>query len=211
MTPPTDLVSGATDATATRLVADTIPYAWPWDGALDPARLALVIAGADGQWFERSHDPVGVRDTIDELASRFRAVGGLVVHVRHAHGAVDPVAQPTPATQPRDLIVTAAGIDGFFGSPLDTDLRHHRRDQLVLVGFGLEGPVHSTMRSGNDCGYECLLLTDACAPLDPACRDAALSMITMSGGIFGALGSSPALLAALDAFTVDPPNPETLP
>ena len=50
--------------------------------------------------------------------------------------------------------------------------------------------MHSTLRSANDQGYECLLLTDACAPLDPDTTSAALSMVTMSGGIFGALGLS---------------------
>ena len=73
------------------------------------------------------------------------------------------------------------------------------RDLLLLVGLGLETTVHSTMRSANDRGYECLLVVDACAPLDPDAVPNAVSMVEMSGGIFGAVGLTDPVLAALDA------------
>ena len=95
--------------------------------------------------------------------------------------------------------VTAAGIDAFFGGPLDAVLRSRGTDHLLLVGLGLESTVHSTMRSANDRGYECLLVVDACAPLDPAALPHAVSMVEMSGGIFGAVGLTEPVLAALDA------------
>ena len=105
-------------------------------------------------------------------------------------------------------MVTATGIDGFFGSPLDHRLRAAGRDHLAIGGFGLEATVHSTLRSANDAGYECLLLTDASAPLDPALAGAAASIVTMSGGIFGALGSTTDLLAALPTEPSPTPHPE---
>ena len=55
------------------------------------------------------------------------------------------------------------------------------------------------MRSANDRGYECLLVVDACAPLEPELVPAAISMVEMSGGIFGAVGTTAPVLAALDA------------
>lgn len=181
-------------------VAGTVPYAWPWTGALDVSRLALVIAGADPWWIRRSRDAAIVSGVIDDLAAGVRAAGGVVVHVHHAVAEGPPPrpgAPDAPVVDRADLLVRAAGIDGFFGSALDTALRARGLDTLLLAGFGLEAPVHSTMRSANDQGYECLLIADACAPLDAACRDAALSIITMSGGIFGAIGTAPALLDAL--------------
>lgn len=189
-------------------VAGTAPYPWPWDGDLDPARLALVVAGSDHGWIGRSADVETVATRIDEVAAVVRRFGGLTVHVAH-----DPVApgHPLPDRAPDsgetgrgatvdasvDLTVVAGGIDGFFASPLDQRLRRAGRDHLLLAGFGLEGPVHSTLRSANDAGYECLLLTDACASLDPSTRDAAIATVTMSGGIFGAVGTSTALCEAL--------------
>jgi nicotinamidase-related amidase len=56
------------------------------------------------------------------------------------------------------------------------------------------------MRSANDRGYECLLVADACRPVDPALRAPALSMIEMSGGIFGAVGQSAQVLRALTTY-----------
>jgi nicotinamidase-related amidase len=183
-------------------VTGTVPYPWPWDRGLAGPRLALVIAGADAGWVARSHDVEATMARIDELA--------VVVHVRHDVDAphdrassptrLTPTPTPTPTIEPdaTDVLVTARGIDGFYASDLDHVLRTHGRDQLALCGFGLEAPVHSTLRRANDQGYECLLLTDACAPLDPTLTDASLSIVTKSGGIFGALGTATALAAALN-------------
>jgi len=57
--------------------------------------------------------------------------------------------------------------------------------------------VHTTMREANDRGYECLILSDCTGATDPANHAAALHMVTMSGGIFGAVSDSAAVLDAL--------------
>ena len=75
-----------------------------------------------------------------------------------------------------------------------------RRDQLLLVGGWLESNVHSTLRSANDRGYECLLVLDACTPYDAAMVAASRSQVEMSGGIFGAVGETAHVLAALAAL-----------
>jgi nicotinamidase-related amidase len=93
--------------------------------------------------------------------------------------------------------VTSAGVDGFHGSGLDAALRVAGVTHLLVAGHGLEGPVHSTLRSANDRGYECLLVVDACSPLVPDLAGAARSMVEMSGGIFGAVGTTADVLAAL--------------
>jgi nicotinamidase-related amidase len=96
-----------------------------------------------------------------------------------------------------DLVVDATGIDGFYGSGLDQELRDRRLDTLVLAGYGGEATVSSTLRSANDRGYECLTLVDGVAMFDPVTGVSTLHSITMSGGIFGAIAPSAALLAAL--------------
>jgi nicotinamidase-related amidase len=53
------------------------------------------------------------------------------------------------------------------------------------------------MREANDRGYECLILGDCCAATDPNNHAAALKMVTMQNGVFGAISTSSSLLEVL--------------
>ena len=55
------------------------------------------------------------------------------------------------------------------------------------------------MRDANDRGYECLLLSDCTGATDYGNYLAALKMVKMQGGVFGAVADSAALLASLAA------------
>ena len=194
----------------TSYVPDTQPYAWPYDGRIDGACLALVLAGWDDGWSTRAVADLDAVDRAAQLADAVLAVGGLVVTVAHGHAAaLSAGSGPTTAS-----VVAAVGIDGFHGSPLDAVLRQAGRTHLLVAGHGIEGPVHSTIRSANDRGYECLLVTDACTALTPDLAPASAKTVTMSGGIFGAIGTAAAVLAALAASPAtgrpDPdPDPST--
>lgn len=188
----------------------TAPYPWPYDGCLDPHRLALVVAGAQTSWTEASSGHSPVKACIAHVSAAMRSAGALVVLLHHSRPlgtrptpfppeARSCGADPSVAPGPGDLVVRSGGVDGFHGGPLDDELRSRGIDHLVLAGFGAEACVDSTLRSANDRGYECLTLTDAVAPFSPELGRHALSSITMSGGIFGAVGPSAALVSALSA------------
>lgn len=183
-------------------VAHTTPYSWPWDGALDPARLALVVVSPRAG--EVGAAPGPEWGAVGAMVGPIRSAGGLVVHVR----TTPPDRSAGRADAAYDLdanhILDAHGVDGFFGSPLDALLRSLARDQLLLCGAWLETGVHSTMRSANDRGYECLLVLDACVAHDPTLVAASRSQIEMSGGIFGAVGSSSDVLSAITIFERTP-------
>jgi hypothetical protein len=172
-------------------VRGSAPYPWPYDGRLAGEHLALIVVGWDHGWAARVHDPDAAADRCGVLGAAVVDHGGQVIAV--GHRGADALAFGGA----RALAVPA--LDAFYGSSLDHDLRAGGRTHLMIVGLGLEGPVHSTLRSANDRGYECLLIADACAPCDVATASAAAKTVTMSGGIFGAIGTADAVLEALGA------------
>jgi biuret amidohydrolase len=190
---------------------DSDPYPWPFDGCIDGHRLALLITGAQRAWAERCADPFPALAALVAIADDVRNVGGTVIAVHHLErrpaGTGRPSVLPRTGTHragsvlpdalPVTDVVEAGGIDGFWSSSLDDVLRSTGRTQLLVGGLASELTVDSTLRSANDRGYECLVLTDACAPIDPDLAARAFQSVTMSGGIFGALGTTRSLRAAL--------------
>jgi biuret amidohydrolase len=96
-----------------------------------------------------------------------------------------------------ETIVDKPGKGSFSATDFDLLLRLRGIRNLVLVGITTDVCVHTTMREANDRGFECLLLRDCCAATDPRNHEAALSMVTMQEGVFGAVSDSRALLEAL--------------
>jgi len=173
--------------------------------AVGPAQKVLMAAREAGMFV--IHTREGHREDLSDLpdAKLHRgnpslhigeegAMGRLLVRGSYGHDIVDelyPIAG--------EPVVDKPGKGAFYATDLDLLLRRNGITHLVFTGITTDVCVHTTMREANDRGYECLILSDCTGATDPANHAAALKMVTMQGGVFGAVASSAQLLAALGA------------
>jgi len=119
-------------------------------------------------------------------------MGRILVRGQPGH---DIIPELTPAAN--EPVIDKPGKGAFFATDLHAILQNRGITQLIVTGVTTEVCVNTTVREANDRGYDCLVLEDCTGSYFPHFHAMGLDMIKAQGGIFGWVGQSPDVIAAI--------------
>jgi nicotinamidase-related amidase len=171
------------------------------------APLKKLIAAARKAGLLVMHTREGHKPDLSDLheAKRIRGRGETTIGDVGPMGRILIIGEPghdiIPDLYPiaGEPVIDKPGKGAFYATELQDLIDEHGLTQLIVCGVTTEVCVHTTVREANDRGIDCLVLSDCTGSYFPEFHETALRMIAAQGGIFGWVGDSLGVIAALTA------------
>ncbi|WP_137389796.1 isochorismatase family cysteine hydrolase [Rhodoligotrophos defluvii] len=88
-----------------------------------------------------------------------------------------------------EIVVDKSANGAFTYTDLEIILRTRGIRHLIVCGITTDCCVHCTIREANDRGFQCLMVEDACGSGDEKAHQAAVYLMTVEGGVLGAVAT----------------------
>lgn len=175
---------------------------------------ALVLVDIQGDYFPGGAfplvEPEAAASAARTVLDRFRASGGLVVHVFHVNEDPDatffrpgtPGLAFHPSVEPRDgeVVLEKHHPNSFLGTGLASVLDEADVTELVVVGMMSSMCIDSTTRAAHELGYRTTVVADACTAPDLRFGGRVVPGAAVHAAFMAALDGSFATVTESDSF-----------
>jgi nicotinamidase-related amidase len=144
-------------------------------------------------------EPEAAAANAGKILAAFRADGKPVVHVRHdaepggsIHASVAPIEG--------EKVFTKTEVSCFNGTELLAYLRELGVKKLVIVGMQTHMCLEAATRAAHDLGFECVVVSDACATRDLTYGDRTVSAADVHASTLATLDRTYAKVMDTETF-----------
>jgi len=160
------------------------------DSEAERNEAALLLIDIQNDYFEEGshalYNPLEALSNAEDILSRFRDEGHLVIHVQHLNNAgagffeegtwgAEIHENLTPLEN--EILVVKRVVSSFSGTDLEEILRENGINRLVVCGMQTNVCVNSVVREGYNLGFEIVLIEDACAALRPDIHESTINRL----------------------------------
>jgi nicotinamidase-related amidase len=133
-------------------------------------RALIIIDMQQGSFTESSprYDAQNLIERLNKVAARMRGAGGLVIFIQHEGPVGDAHHPDSPGWQllsglkfqEGDIVVQKKSCDAFLDTNLETVLKEHSVDRIIVTGCATDYCVDTTVRSALARGYSTVVPAD---------------------------------------------------
>lgn len=137
------------------------------DSLAQEGKTALILIDIQEFYFDENKMPLEGNLEAAENAAKvqdyFRKNDLLIVHIRHKGGGdIHPLVKPLEG----EKVIEKQQVNSFRDTELDEFLRKNGITDLILAGMQTQMCLEAATRAGDDLGYNCTVIHDACASRD---------------------------------------------